>query len=143
MHFHPRLAMPLAAALLLGLTPLAASAKTLHISGNFVTENSATTTPTGNITGTLDTTTGVLDYTVTYGGLTGPVLAAHFHGPAAPGQEAPVMLPIPGPYKSGMHGQLNANSATEKALLAGMTYVNLHTEKYPMGEARAQVKVSS
>jgi hypothetical protein len=92
MHFHPRLAMPLAAALLLGLTPLAASAKTLHISGNFVTENSATTTPTGNITGTLDTTTGVLDYTVTYGGLTGPVLAAHFHGPAAPGQEAPVML---------------------------------------------------
>jgi hypothetical protein len=42
-----------------------------------------------------------------------------------------------------MHGQLNANSATEKALLAGMTYVNLHTEKYPMGEARAQVKVSS
>lgn len=52
------------------------------------------------------------------------------------------MLPIPGPYTSGMHGVLKANSATETALLAGKTYVNLHTANYPMGEAWATVTVS-
>jgi hypothetical protein len=59
------------------------------------------------------------------------------------GVEGPVMLPIPGPYKSGMSGTVTANAAMAKALCSGMTYVNLHTAKYPMGEARAQVKVSS
>jgi hypothetical protein len=57
--------------------------------------------------------------------------------------EAGVLLPIHGPYSSGMHGTGMANAVTEKDMLAGMTYVNLHTAKYPMGEARAQVKVSS
>lgn len=143
MHFHPRTAMPFAAAMLLGLSPLVAQARTVNLSGSFVTEGSATTTPSGSVTGTLNTKTGAVTYTITYSGLSGPVVAAHFHGPAGPGQEAGILLPIPGPYQSGMHGTLKANAATEKAMLAGMTYVNLHTAKYPMGEARAQVKVSS
>jgi hypothetical protein len=142
MNFSLRNTIPLAAALVLGLASFA-QAKTLNISGTFATEGSATTTPTGQLIGTLDTVTYKVTYQITYSGLSGPVVAAHFHGPAAIGQEAAVMLPIPPPYKSGMHGTLTANAATEKAMLAGMTYVNLHTSKYPMGEARAQVKVSS
>jgi hypothetical protein len=137
-----RTTIPFAAAVLLGLAPLA-HAKTLKISGNFATEGAATTTPSGDLTGTLNTVTGKVTYKIIYSGLSGPVMAAHFHGPAAVGQEAGVLLPIPRPYMSGMHGTLIANAATEKAMRAGMTYVNLHTAKYPMGEARAQVKVSS
>jgi len=142
MNFYLRTTIPLAAVLVLGFVPLA-QAKTLNISGTFATEGSATSTPTGHLTGTLDTVNREVTYKITYTGLSGPVMAAHFHGPAAVGQSAAVMLPIPGPYESGMHGKLTANAATEKAMLAGMTYVNLHTSKYPTGEARAQVKVSS
>ncbi len=142
MHFSLR-TIPLAATLALGLVSFA-QAKTVDISGTFATEGAAVTKPTGHLTGTLNTVTDHVTYKITYSGLSGPVVAAHFHGPAAAGQEAGVMLPIPGPYMSGMHGTLTANAAfTEKAMLAGMTYVNLHTSKYPMGEARAQVKVSS
>lgn len=147
MKFQPQTISPVVAAVLLGLTVLAhttaAQAKTLNFSGRFVTENHATTKPSGDLTGTLNTVTGAVQYKITYSGLSGPVIAAHFHGPATAGQEAPVMLPIPAPYESGMHGDLTANAATEKAMLAGLTYVNLHTAKYPMGEARAQVKVAS
>ena len=137
-----RATIPFAAICLIGLAPLA-QAKTLNISGSFATEGTATTTPSGDLTGTLNTVTGRVTYKITYSGLSGPVVAAHFHGPAEPGKDAGVLLPIPRPYMSGMHGTLKANAATEKAMIAGMTYVNLHTAKYPMGEARAQVKVSS
>jgi CHRD domain len=142
MHLPTRSAIPLATAFMLGFIPLA-QAKTVKIWGTFGTENSATTTPVGHVSGTFNTVTDKVTYRITYSGLSGPVMAAHFHGPAAPGVEAQVMLPIPGPYKSGMKNTLTADAATAKALLAGQTYVNLHTKAYPMGEARAQVKVSS
>jgi hypothetical protein len=137
-----RTALPLAGAILFSFASLA-QAKTCTITGTFVTEGTATTSPTGTVSGTFNTVTDKIKYTITYAGLSGPVHAAHFHGPAAMGVEGPVMLPIPGPYKSGMSGTVTANAATAKALCSGMTYVNLHTAKYPMGEARAQVKVSS
>ena len=35
-----------------------------------------------------------LTYTMTYSGLTGPATAAHFHGPAAAGANAGVVVPI-------------------------------------------------
>jgi len=142
MQLSTRAAIPLAAAFMLGFVPLA-QAKTVKIWGTFVTEGAATTKPTGHVTGTFNTVTDKVTYKITYSRLSGPVKAAHFHGPAGPGAEAPVMLPIPGPYKSGMRNTLTADPATAKALLAGQTYVNLHTAAYPMGEARAQVKVSS
>jgi hypothetical protein len=141
MNFCLRTTLPLAAALVLGFAPLA-QAKTLDLTGSFLTEGAATTTPSGQVTGTLDTVTNKVTYKITYSGLSGPVVAAHFHGPAIAGQEAGVLLPIPGPYASGMQGTLTANTTTEKAILAGKTYVNLHTAKYPMGEARAQMQVS-
>lgn len=141
MRVHVQAALPLAAAFLLALAPLA-QAKVDKISGTFGPEGSETVTPSGTLAGTFDTTTDKVTYRITYRGLTGAVVAAHFHGPAGPGQEAGVMLPIPGPYASGMSGTLTANAATAKALLAGKTYVNLHTKAHPMGEARAQVMVS-
>jgi hypothetical protein len=141
MNLSIRTAIPLAAAFMLATIPLA-QAKTVNLTGSFVTEGSATTTPSGDVAGTLDTMSGKVTYTITYSGLSGPVTASHFHGPATAEQTAGVMLPIPGPYKSGMQGAVTANSATVKAILDGMTYVNLHTTAYPMGEARAQIKAS-
>jgi hypothetical protein len=141
MNLRVRTTIPLAAILVLGFAPLA-QAKTLTFNGTFAAEGAVTTTPKGELMGTLNTVTHKLTYKITYSGLSGPVAAAHFHGPAAVGQDAGVMLPIPGPYKSGMHGTVTADAATEKAMLGGMTYVNLHTAKYPAGEARAQVTFS-
>ena len=53
-----------------------------------------TSTGSGDVLATLDTGTKKLSYTMTYGGLTGPATAAHFHGPGAAGANAGVAVPI-------------------------------------------------
>ena len=133
-----RTVLPLAAAAMLAAGP-AAFAKTMPLVGNFSAEHGTKTTPIGMVKGTLNTGTDMLTYTITYSGLSGPVQAAHFHGPAAPGAEAGVLVPIPGPYHSGMTGKTKVTAADAKDILAGQTYVNLHTAAEPNGEARAQV----
>jgi hypothetical protein len=140
MKYSIRFFVPLAAAAL-GFCG-AAQAKTVHLTGTFVTENMAKSRPTGEVKATLNTATDELSYSVIYGGLSGPVHAAHFHGPAVAGKEAGVLVPIPGPYASGLHREEKVTPTVEKDLLAGMTYVNLHTAAYPMGEARAQMTVA-
>src|SRR5271154_1888984 len=88
MFLNTRSALPLATAFLLGFTALA-QAKTVKISGNFVTEGTATTKPVGHVSGTFNTVTDKVTYHIVYSGLSGPVIAAHFHGPAGPTTEAP------------------------------------------------------
>jgi len=139
MNLSLRTTLPLATAFVLAYAPLA-QARTLDLTGSFVTEGGATTTPTGQFTGTVDTKSLKITYKITYSGLSGPVTASHFHGPATAEQTAGVMLGIPGPYESGMTGSVIANSQTVREILNGEVYVNLHTAKYPMGEARAQLK---
>lgn len=134
-----RAAFPLSLVALLALAPLA-HAKTVMFSGTFVSEGSVTNGQ-GSIAGSVDTDTDKVTYKITYSGLTGPVTMAHFHGPATANQSAGVLLPIPGPYSDGMEGTLKANAKTVKDILDDMTYINLHTAKYPGGEIRAQVIV--
>ena len=119
----------------------AAFAKTVELLGQFQTEGMAKTTPSGLVVAKLNTATDMLTYSVTYTGLSGPVLAAHFHGPAPMSGNAGVLVPVPGPYMSGMTGTVKVKPAVAKDLLAGMTYVNLHTAADPMGEARAQMEI--
>ncbi len=133
--------LPLAAAAMLML-PVAAQARTVTLTGYFGAEGMARSTPSGLVVAKLNTATDELSYSVTYAGLSGPVVAAHFHGPAGAGKNAGVMLPIPGPYESGMTRAEKIKPAVAKALLAGMTYVNLHTKAAPMGEARAQMEIA-
>jgi hypothetical protein len=133
-----RTILPLATAGFLAFGGIA-MAKTVDLSGKFVTEGTAKTTPSGMVKATLDTTTDELKYTITYSGLSGPVKAAHFHGPAPMGTEAGVLVPIKGPYASGMSGEAKVTPTIAKNILDGMTYVNLHTTANPMGEARAQI----
>ncbi len=133
--------LPLAAAAMLAFSG-AAMAKTISLSGQFVTEGKSVSNPSGLVEATLDTNTDMLTYSITFAGLTGPVVMAHFHGPADANSSAKVLIPIPGPYTNGMTGSLKVTKAQEKILEAGKTYVNLHTKMAPAGEARAQMLVT-
>jgi hypothetical protein len=98
------------------------------------------TAGTGDALATLDTTSKVLTYTVTFNNLTGPATAAHFHGPAAPGVNAGVMVPIGGATPtSPVHGTATLTDAQIKDLEAGKWYVNVHTAANKGGEIRGQV----
>ena len=77
-------------------------------------------------------------YSATYKDLTGPAVAAHFHGPAAPGANAPPVLPVtvtPSPLK----GSATLTDAQIADLNAGKWYFNIHTMAHPPGEIRGQV----
>ena len=77
-------------------------------------------------------------YSANYAGLTGPVVAAHFHGPAAPGTNAKPSLPVTaGP--SPITGKATLTDAQIADLNAGLWYFNVHTAANPGGEIRGQV----
>jgi hypothetical protein len=122
--------------------------------------------PTGNgtFTATLDTATNVFTYTGTFTGLTSNVNNGHIHGPFTPGGTATtanVILnfnTLPGGTFVGIgtanagsvSGTVTLNAATpistavngdslKKLLLAGKTYVNIHTVTNGGGEIRAQL----
>ena len=86
-----------------------------------------------------DAATKKLSWKVTYSGLTGPAVAAHFHGPAPEGKAAPVMVGMKAPLDSPMTGSATLTDDQAKALTAGMMYFNIHTAANPGGEIRGQV----
>jgi hypothetical protein len=98
---------------------------------------------TGQLLATLDPATKMLTYTLTYDGLTGPATMAHFHGPASPGANAGVAVPIPAPLTNPVHGSVTLTDAQMKDLEAGKWYTNIHTAANPGGEIRGQVVKSS
>lgn len=88
---------------------------------------------------TLDKANKRLTWEVTYEGLTGAPKAAHFHGPAMPGANAGVQVPLTvGP--SPLQGSALISDDQIADLLAGKWYVNIHTAANPGGEIRGQVK---
>jgi hypothetical protein len=134
---------------------LAASVVTLAACGMFSTGSDAmstknsmtgaqevppvTTSGTGTVDTTFDKATNVLTWTVTYAGLSGPVTAGHFHGPAAPGANAGVVVPFTGDLTSPIRGKATLTPAQAADLTSGKWYANLHTAKNPGGELRGQV----
>ena len=94
---------------------------------------------TGSAVVTLNKETRLLSWNVTYSGTTGPVGAGHFHGPAAAGANAGVVVPFPGPTTSPISGSATITEAQMADLVAGKWYVNLHTAAHPGGELRGQV----
>ncbi len=118
-----------------------------------------TSTATGTFTATLDTSTNVFIYDLTFTGLSGNVNNGHIHGPAAVGVNSGTTInfnTLPGatfgfglPAGAG-HGQITLNAATaitttmsgdslRKLLFAGLTYVNIHTTTRTGGEIRGQI----
>lgn len=125
-----------------GLLAGAARAETMTFHGAMSTKDEVppkTTDGKGNVTATLDTVTKVLTYEVDYSGLTGPATAAHFHGPAAAGANAGVMIPFAAPLTSPIKGTATLTDAQVKSLEDGMLYANVHTAANPGGEIRGQL----
>lgn len=98
-------------------------------------------TATGDGTFTLNTATNELTWDVTFSGLSGPALAAHIHGPAAPGANAGVLVGFDPPKApAGEIKGSNVILAKQVAdLKAGKWYVNIHTAANKGGEIRGQL----
>jgi CHRD domain len=97
----------------------------------------------GSAMGTLDTDANLLSWELTWSGLTGIAVGAHFHGPALPGQAAGIVVNI-GSISGLMSpsiGSTNITDEVEALLLDGLLYINVHTGANPSGEIRGQVEV--
>lgn len=96
---------------------------------------------TGQAAVILDTETNQISWVIDYVGLSGKLLALHFHGPAPAGQPAGVQFNIG--EVSGTDRPLigSAEITPEQAadLQAGQWYINLHTDLNKGGEIRGQV----
>jgi hypothetical protein len=100
------------------------------------------TTATGTVGGTYDISTHLLTYTVSWTGLSGTANAAHFHGPADPGVNAPVLIPITITNNAATgtgSGSVTIADSVANFFLNGKMYFNVHTTLKPGGEIRAQV----
>ena len=86
-----------------------------------------------------DAATKKMTYKLTYSGLSGPATAAHFHGPAEPGKNAGVEVPIANAGTSPVSGSATLTEAQAADLTGGKMYVNVHTAANPGGEIRGQV----
>ncbi len=92
----------------------------------------------GSATITFDTGTSQLSWSITWSGLIGTPTVMHFHGPALPNQNAGVQVGtgVAGPP---VVGNAILNAIQQADLLAGLWYLNLHTDSFPGGEIRGQV----
>jgi hypothetical protein len=90
----------------------------------------------------LDLTNLTLTWKVEFEGLIGTPLAASLHGPSQPGANGLAFVNLaPEGIVSPLKGSAVVTEAEVQYLLAGWTYVNITTGKYPYGEARGQVDV--
>jgi hypothetical protein len=101
-----------------------------------------TTTGSGSLTGTYNSSTNALAYTLNWTNLTGAPTLMHFHGPALAGANASPALTISGfpTTASGTYNGTATLTETQEAdLLAGKWYWNVHTSANGGGEIRGQV----
>lgn len=94
----------------------------------------------GTVDATYDPDTMMLSWTIDYSDLSGEPTAAHFHGPAAAGEEAPPVVPVEVANIKDGSATLTKEQADE--LGSGMLYFNIHTAQNPKGEIRGQVEAA-
>lgn len=103
---------------------------------------------TGTVRAVLDTSNNHLTWTVTYKGLTGKVIGAHFHGPVSyvgntSEQNAPIQIGTKGNLTSPFKGSATISDTQARDLRDGRLYFNIHTPTHPAGEIRGQLVVSN
>jgi len=125
------------------LVPATYSARILTMNGAQEVPSVATSA-VGTITADYSQTTKILTFTMTWGGLSGNATAAHIHGTAEAGVNAPVLQS----FTSGITGKVGNYTSSlfvdgvkiqESLLLAGKYYMNVHTAANPGGEIRGQL----
>lgn len=91
---------------------------------------------------TLDLTDLTLTWEVHFKDLQSKPTAANLHGPAQPGANGLAFVDLaPDGIKSPLKGSAVLTEAEVQYLLAGWTYVEIATEKFPYGETRGPVDV--
>ena len=118
-----------------------------------------TTTGSGTFTATLDTSTNIFTYDLTFTGLTSNVTLGHIHGPATTAQAVGTTVDFKtlagATFDVGLtagkgHGVVLLSAANfittaingdslKKLLFAGLTYANIHTVNNGGGEIRGQI----
>jgi hypothetical protein len=92
---------------------------------------------TGTIVGAYNDVTNTIFYTITFSGLTSATVAGHFHAPAPPGVNAPVIIPYAGfpvGVTSGTYSNAHVITDLQEAqLFAGLWYSNIHTATLTRG----------
>jgi hypothetical protein len=80
-------------------------------------------------------------YTVSFSGLTGPATGARIHGPTDATHNETVIIPFDPPAASSgtFSGSVSLNPTNLAYLLAGQTYINIHTATNGGGEIRGQI----
>lgn len=98
---------------------------------------------TGSASGLYDDETRMLSVEVVVEGLIGTVAGAHIHGPSEPSANAGIVFAFD-LSDDGDVLPLEAILSLEQEadLLAGLYYVNLHTDAYPSGEVRGHLVVA-
>lgn len=130
---------PLAMVLLVGV----AQATNLHAILEGSQEVPPVATPgSGDATFVLDDVTNELDYQINYQDLTSTTTASHLHRAPA-GTNGPVVYTLAGPgFPSGHQGTVQVDPSDVPLLLNQGFYCNVHTQTYPAGEIRGQVRVT-
>jgi len=100
-----------------------------------------TSSGTGSCTVTFDPDSNTVTVSGTYSDMTGTVTAAHIHGSAAPGATAGILvgLTVSGGTSGTISGSGTYGGALINDLLAGLQYVNVHSDAFPTGEIRGQI----
>ncbi len=99
-----------------------------------VPANSSTATGTSTLLLSADETTAKVS--LSFSGLSSAQTAAHIHGPADPGVNAPIIFPLPNGQVSNFMIALTSGQLAD--LEAGKHYVNVHTTNFLNGEIRGQ-----
>ena len=133
-------------ALLLAVSALSARATTYDLVANLDGLQEVPpvdTDATGFAAITYDDISNLLAWAISWTPLESGETGMHFHGPAQPGQTAGIQVDIGAisGLSSPSIGSTMITDEQEADLLAGLWYVNIHSNVYPSGEIRGQVNV--